>query len=352
MFILNTLFTFANLLEGRVPSITKKVKSIIMAVKIRLTRRGRKKLAMYDVVVADARAPRDGRFIEKLGTYNPNTDPATINIKDDRAFHWVMTGAQPTDTVKAMLSYRGVMLKKHLQIGVNKGAITQEAADKKYEAWKAEKEGKITSKVDGLTRKKDADKKARLEAETKVKEARAEAIAKKNLVIEEEAAAAESPSEEATETTEEVAVAEAPATEEKAKETPAVEEVKEEAPVAEEKTEEPAAEVKEEKKEADDLKKVEGIGPKIAELLIAKEITTFAILAATDAAAIKEILEAGGSSFASHDPTTWPEQAKMAAAGDWDKLKVWQDELQGGKEADAPKTEKAAKAEDKGGEEE
>ena len=324
-----------------------------MAVKIRLARRGRKKLAMYDVVVADARAPRDGRFIEKLGTYNPNTDPATINIKDDRAFHWVMTGAQPTDTVKAMLSYRGVMLKKHLQIGVNKGAITQEAADKKYEAWKAEKEGKITSKVDGLTKKKDADKKARFDAETKVKEARAEAIAKKNLVIEEEAAAAEAPSEEATETTEEVA-AEAPATEEKVEETPVVEEVKEEAPVAEEKTEAPAAEVKKEEKkeEADDLKKVEGIGPKIAELLVAKEITTFAILAATDAAAIKEILEAGGSSFASHDPTTWPEQAKMAAAGEWDKLKVWQDELQGGKEADAPKAEKAKKAEDKGGEEE
>ncbi len=324
-----------------------------MAVKIRLTRRGRKKLALYDVVVADARAPRDGRFIEKLGTYNPNTDPATINIDDDRAFHWVMTGAQPTDTVKAMLSYRGVMLKKHLQIGVNKGAITQDAADKKYEAWKAEKEGKITAKVDGLTQKKDADKKARFEAETKVKEARAEAIVKKNLVIEEEAAAAEAPSEEATETTEEVA-AEAPATEEKVEETPVVEEVKEEAPVAKEKKEEPAAEAKKEEKkeEADDLKKVEGIGPKIAELLIAKEITTFAILAATDTAAIKEILEAGGSSFASHDPTTWPEQAKMAAAGEWDKLKVWQDELQGGKEADAPKAEKAEKAEDKGGEEE
>lgn len=318
-----------------------------MAVKIRLARRGRKKLAMYDVVVADARAPRDGRFIEKLGTYNPNTDPATIKIDDDKAFHWVMTGAQPTDTVKAMLSYRGVMLKKHLQIGVNKGAITQAAADKKYEAWKAEKEGKITAKVDGLTQKKVADKKARHDAETKVKEARAEAIAKKNLVIEEEAAAAEAPVEEATETTEEVA-AEAPATEEK------VEEVKEEAPVAEEKTEAPAAEVKKEEKkeEADDLKKVEGIGPKIAELLVAKEITTFAVLATTDAAAIKEILEAGGSSFASHDPTTWPEQAKMAAAGEWDKLKVWQDELQGGKEADAPKAEKAEKAEDKGGEEE
>jgi len=96
-----------------------------MAVKIRLARRGRTKLAMYDVVVADARAPRDGRFIEKIGTYNPLTNPASIDLKDDRAFHWLMNGAQPTDTVKAMLSYRGVMLKKHLQIGVVKGAITQ-----------------------------------------------------------------------------------------------------------------------------------------------------------------------------------------------------------------------------------
>ncbi len=104
-------------------------------VKIRLARRGRKKLAMYDVVVADARAPRDGRFIEKIGTYNPLTVPATINLNDDRAFHWVMNGAQPTDTVKAMLSLRGILLKKHLQVGVIKGAISQEQADTKLAAW-------------------------------------------------------------------------------------------------------------------------------------------------------------------------------------------------------------------------
>src|SRR5690606_25051293 len=107
-----------------------------MAVKIRLARRGRKKLAMYDVVVADARAPRDGRFIEKIGTYNPLTNPATIDLLDDRAFHWVMNGAQPTDTVKAMLSYRGILFQKHLQIGVIKGALTQEVADQKLEEWK------------------------------------------------------------------------------------------------------------------------------------------------------------------------------------------------------------------------
>ena len=96
-----------------------------MAVKIRLKRRGRKKLAMFDVVVADARAPRDGRFIEKIGTYNPTTDPATIDIKEDRALAWVMDGAIPTDTVRAMLSYKGVMYKKHLQVGVIKGALSQ-----------------------------------------------------------------------------------------------------------------------------------------------------------------------------------------------------------------------------------
>jgi len=102
-----------------------------MAVKIRLARRGRKKLATYDVVVADARAPRDGRFIEKIGTYNPLTVPATINLNDDKAFEWLMNGAQPTDTLKTVLSDRGIMLRKHLQIGVIKGALTQEQADSK-----------------------------------------------------------------------------------------------------------------------------------------------------------------------------------------------------------------------------
>ena len=152
---------------------------------------------MYDVVVADARAPRDGRYIEKIGTYNPNVDPAAINIKDDRAFHWVMTGAQPTDTVRAMLSYRGIMLKKHLQIGVIKGAITQEEADAKFEAWIANKEGQIQGKIDALAQAKDADKKARLEAEAKVKEARAAKIAEKNKV--EEPAAEEEATEETSE---------------------------------------------------------------------------------------------------------------------------------------------------------
>ena len=155
-----------------------------MAVKIRLARRGRKKLAMFDVIVADSRAPRDGKFIEKIGTYNPLTNPATINLNDQKAFEWLMKGAQPSDTVKRMLSYRGVMLKKHLQIGVVKGAVTQETADSKLAEWLNSKESKIQSKVDTLAQSKQKAVKARKEAEVKVKEARAEAIRKKALAAE------------------------------------------------------------------------------------------------------------------------------------------------------------------------
>lgn len=150
-----------------------------MAVKIRLARRGRKKLAKYDVVVADARSPRDGKFIEKIGTYNPLTVPATIELNDEKAFQWLMNGAQPSDTVKAMLSYRGVMLRKHLQIGVVKGAVTQEQADAKLAAWVKEKEAKIQTKRDSVSKSKLDSAKARKDAETKVKEARTEAIRKK-----------------------------------------------------------------------------------------------------------------------------------------------------------------------------
>ncbi|MFT7381259.1 MAG: small subunit ribosomal protein S16 [Roseivirga sp.] len=194
-----------------------------MAVKIRLARRGRKKQAIYDVVIADVRAPRDGRFIEKIGIYNPNTNPATINIDNEKAFQWVMNGAQPTDTVKAMLSYRGVLMRKHLQIGVIKGAVTQEDADKKYADWLAEKESKITGKVEQLANAKGDAKKAKLEAEAKVNTARAEALAAKKA----ELAAANAPVVEAPE----AVVEETPAVEEVAtpeavvEKTPAVEEV-------------------------------------------------------------------------------------------------------------------------------
>jgi small subunit ribosomal protein S16 len=148
-------------------------------VKMRLARRGRKKLSMFDIVVADARAPRDGKFIEKIGTYNPATNPASILIKEDRAFHWLMVGAEPSDTVRAMLSYKGIMYKRHLQIGVDKGALTQEAADAKLAEWLKSKETAILSKVSNLTKSKQDAAKARKEAESKVKEARAEAIRKK-----------------------------------------------------------------------------------------------------------------------------------------------------------------------------
>ena len=173
-----------------------------MAVKIRLARRGRTKLAMFDVVVADARAPRDGRFIEKIGTYNPLTNPATIDLNEQKAFEWLMNGAQPTDTVKAMLSYRGIMLKKHLQIGVIKGAITQDQADSKLADWVKSKDVKVQAKREDLAKSKADTAKARKEAETKIKEARTEAIRKKAEV------AAAAPVEQAA-----VAEGEAPAVE-------------------------------------------------------------------------------------------------------------------------------------------
>jgi small subunit ribosomal protein S16 len=156
---------------------------------------------MYDIVVADSRSPRDGRFIEKLGTYNPQTNPATINFSLDKAFDWVMKGAEPTETVRAMLSYRGILYKKHLQIGVNKGALTQEQADAKFEEWTANKEAKITGKIETLSQKKADARKAALAAETKVSADRAEALRKKA-----EAAAAPA--------TEEAPAAEGEATEE------------------------------------------------------------------------------------------------------------------------------------------
>jgi small subunit ribosomal protein S16 len=180
-----------------------------MSVKIRLARRGRKKLARYDVVVADSRAPRDGKFIEKIGTYDPFTVPATIDLNEERAFNWLMNGAQPSDTVKAMLSYRGVMLKKHLQIGVVKGAITQDQADSKLADWKKEKETKIQSKRDTVTKSRQDAAKARKEAETKVREARAEALKKKAEAASAAQAAAEAPAPVPAE----AGSAEAPATE-------------------------------------------------------------------------------------------------------------------------------------------
>lgn len=119
-----------------------------MAVKMRLQRKGRKKAPFYHIVIADGRSPRDGRFIEKLGTYNPMTKPATIEIDRDKAFDWIIKGAQPTDTVRAILRFKGVMFRKHLMRGVAKGALTQEAADQLYQEWIDKKEAKVASRVE------------------------------------------------------------------------------------------------------------------------------------------------------------------------------------------------------------
>ncbi len=198
-----------------------------MATKIRLQRHGKKGKPFYYIVVADSRSPRDGKFIERLGSYNPNTNPATIVLNFDSAVKWVSTGATPTDTTKTILSNEGVLYKNHLNGGITKGALTQEQADAKFSAWVESKESKTQATKDGLSSTKEAAKKLALEAETKKKEATAAAIAIKNTppveeVVEEEV-------------TEEV-VAEV-ATEEAAP-------VEEAAPAAETATEEPAAEEK------------------------------------------------------------------------------------------------------------
>ncbi len=206
-----------------------------MATKIRLQRFGKKGKPFYHVVVADARAPRDGKFIERLGSYNPNTNPATIEINFEKALDWVNKGAQPTDTCRAILSYKGVMYKKHLEGGVKKGALTAEQAEAKFAEWLQSKEGKIEGKKDSLTKSKDEVKKAALAAEAKKKEDIAAAIVAKNTpapeVVEEEEVSEETPEVEAA--TDEVT--EAPVAE-VVEETPVVEEapVAEEVPAAEE----------------------------------------------------------------------------------------------------------------------
>ncbi len=150
-----------------------------MPVRLRLQRHGKKNRPFYHIVVADSRAPRDGRFIAKLGTYNPITDPATIDLDLDAAVDWLAKGAQPSDTVRAILSYKGVLLKRHLQRGVTKGAFSQEEADKRFEAWLGEKSGKIQAKKERISREKSEAFKSRLKDETAKKEAIAQTLAKK-----------------------------------------------------------------------------------------------------------------------------------------------------------------------------
>lgn len=169
-----------------------------MATRIRLQRHGRKNYAFYSIVIAHADAPRDGRFIEKVGTYNPNTNPATIDLNFERALYWVQVGAQPTDTVRNILSEEGVYLMKHLLGGVKKGAFDEAAAEAKFAAWKNEKAAKAQKAADKKAADKAAAKAARLEAEKKVNAAKAAKIAEKKAA----AAKAEATAEEAAETTE------------------------------------------------------------------------------------------------------------------------------------------------------
>ncbi len=190
-----------------------------MATKIRLQRGGRKGYAFYRIVIADARAPRDGKFTERIGSYNPNTNPATVDLNFDRALYWVESGAQPTDTVRNILSNEGVYLMKHLRGGVKKGAFDEAEAQKRFDAWKADKQ----KQNDGIRakdeQKKEEARRSNLEAEKKVKEAIAKKVAEKNAPAPEEApaeeaaeATAEAPAEEAAETPAEAeATAEAPA---------------------------------------------------------------------------------------------------------------------------------------------
>jgi len=174
-----------------------------MAVKIRLARKGRKKVAFYHVVVADSRSPRDGRYIEKIGTYYPITNPATVELDFDKALGWLQKGALPTDTCRVILSQKGVLLKKHLLDGVKKGAFDEAEANKRFDAWLKQNEEKIENKKSGIEKsaKETADNK--LKAEKKVNDARAEKLAKRQAELAAKAVAAE-----VTETVEET-VAEA-----------------------------------------------------------------------------------------------------------------------------------------------
>lgn len=174
-----------------------------MATKIRLQRHGRKNYAFYPIVIADSRAPRDGKFIERIGSYNPNTNPATVTLNFERALYWVNVGAQPTDTVRTILSNEGVLLMKHLQGGVKKGAFDEAEAQRRFDAWKAQKQ-QITEKfIANMADKKESEAKARLEAEVAKNKAKAEEVAKKKAeaaaaAAEAEAEAnAEAPAEEA-----------------------------------------------------------------------------------------------------------------------------------------------------------
>ena len=175
-----------------------------MATKIRLQRHGRKNYAFYPIVIADSRAPRDGKYIERIGSYNPNTNPATITLNFERALYWVNVGAQPTDTVRTILSNEGVLLMKHLQGGVKKGAFDEAEAQRRFDAWKSNKQAAVDAQRASMADKRELAAKQRLEDEQEKNKAKAEAVAKKRAELAaakaeaEAAAAAEAaPAEEA-----------------------------------------------------------------------------------------------------------------------------------------------------------
>ena len=173
-----------------------------MATKIRLQRHGRKNYAFYPIVIADSRAPRDCKYIERIGSYNPNTNPATITLNFERALYWVNTGAQPTDTVRTILSNEGVLLMKHLQGGVRKGAFDEAEAERRFAAWKAKKQAQVDALKADMADKRQIAEKQRLAAEEAANKAKAEAVAKKKAEIaaaKAEAEAAAAPAEEAPE---------------------------------------------------------------------------------------------------------------------------------------------------------
>lgn len=216
-----------------------------MATRIRLQRHGRKGRPIFHIVVADSRAKRDGKYIERLGIYNPNTDPATIDINFDSAVDWVMKGAQPSDTARAILSYKGVLMKKHLLNGVQKGAFDEAEAEKRFEAWLEDKVGRIESKRDRLSKEAEEKRAKALEAEMEANKAREAAAV--------EAEAPEVAEEEAPEAEETVAEAETAEVEAPAAEEAATEEAAPEAEATE--AEETKAEATEEPAEAEEEKK-------------------------------------------------------------------------------------------------
>ena len=321
-----------------------------MAVKIRLSRGGRKKSPFYHIIIADARAPRDGKFIEKIGTYNPMTSPATIDLDRDKAFSWLIQGAQPTYTMAAILRFKGVMFRKHLHRGVQKGAMTQEEADLKYQKFIEDKDAKVAARFEKSAQERLDRIKAIDGVPGKSKAKIPEATAEANAFKDAKGPDTRSMAESVEQTTMDSGKTEAPAPEIKAEE-PAIKaepKVEEPAPKAEPKAEEPKVEeakVEAPKTEApapvatpaapageqDSYKKIEGIGPKIEELLHTAGLATFADLASAPVEKLKGILAEAGSRYTMHDPTTWPQQSQLAADGKWDELKKLQDELDGGK---------------------